>query len=239
MKSSNKLFLLLLLIFPALFSCERDMESEGISKTVTLPPAPEITLSGTKVMSLQIGETFTDPGATASEGGTVSSVTRFTPFITQGQADPSLYSYGYKKRSVNSDVPGMYRITYTATNPGGSSEETRYVFVLTKPVDATKDLTGTYSSGTSPQAKISRVAPGVYFSTNAWGGGSTVVIPAYLVSPDGVEVNVPYQDTDDNHVTPIYGYGTRLANGNLELKMTRPTFATPLFDQNKVFVKLP
>jgi hypothetical protein len=104
---------------------------------------------------------------------------------------------------------------------------------LDKEPDPSVDLSGNYVSGTSPASDITKVADGVFYATNFWGGGSTVVLDGYILTSDGVNLNIPRQES----LVPIYGHGKRLANGDLDLLMTRPTFSPPLVDQVKVWVK--
>ena len=71
--------------------------------------APVITLTGASPLTLEVGDTYTDPGATATEGVTVT---------TEG--------------TVDTNTPGTYTITYTATDAAGNTatvERTVTVFV--------------------------------------------------------------------------------------------------------------
>lgn len=70
---------------------------------------PTITLNGDDVMTLECGNAFTDPGATASVCGNPVTVT------TTG--------------SVNNHAPGTYTLTYSATANGFTTQATRIVTV--------------------------------------------------------------------------------------------------------------
>jgi|GEM_PF-270892 len=65
--------------------------------------APVVTLNGDATMALSVGDTFTDPGATATDAqdGTLSVATT---------------------GSVDTSTPGTYTITYTATDMDGASD---------------------------------------------------------------------------------------------------------------------
>jgi hypothetical protein len=85
-------FLSFLLAFSAVFffSCDRERETEGVSRVTNFPL---LTMAGDQWMSIPVGGTFTDPGATATEGGETITVT------TSGQ-------------TVDPSTPGVYVITY-------------------------------------------------------------------------------------------------------------------------------
>lgn len=234
MKKNKILHIFAILVTGLLISCEKD--TEGISRTTFYP---DFTVTGEDVMTVVQGEEFVDPGviATANEEELDVTVSVMgSPYIVPGETQPGDVNY---TNSLDTDVPGMYILTYSAVNEDGFTGTTqRIVFVLDKPADPSVDLSGTYSSSGSPQAVITKVADGVFFSTNVWGGGSSVRIPAYMISTDGVNVQVPQQES----VVRIFGYGTRNPqSGTLDLRMSRPTFANPapLIDLVKVWVKNP
>ena len=81
--------------------------------------APVITLNGSAQMSLDVGDAFTDPGATATDDvdGTVN-----------------VTSTG----SVDTSIAGQYTITYSATDTAGNTATaTRTVKVIVPPADTT------------------------------------------------------------------------------------------------------
>jgi hypothetical protein len=230
MKINKYLFYSLFLTAILFSGCERVLDTEGISRITSFPT---FEMQGGEVMTIVKGAPFTDPGVTTKEGYPVTSTIRGSAYVVPGKTQPEdvVYSSG----SVNTNIPGMYTITYSSTNPDGfSGTAERLVFVLDQAPNPAVNLAGSYSSGTSPGATITKVADGVFYSTNAWGGGSTVVIPAYLICTDGVNVNVPQQES----LVRIFGYGTVAPNGTLNLLMSRPTFGPPpLIDLVKDWVK--
>jgi hypothetical protein len=230
MKNYRYLLLALIITAACFSACERVLDTEGISRITTFPT---FQMQGEEIIVLVKGQPFTDPGITTKEGYPVTSSVRGSTYIVPGKTQPAdvVYSSG----AVDTNIPGIYVITYSSTNPDGfSGTTTRIVFVLDQQPDPTVDLSGTYTSGTSPGATITKVADGVFYSTNAWGGGSTVVIPAYLICTDGINVNVPQQES----LVRIFGYGTVAPNGTLNLLMSRPTFGPPpLIDLIKDWVK--
>jgi hypothetical protein len=237
MKKNSLKYFFLLFALPFLFSCERDLETEGISRITNYP---SFTLTGGEIMTVVQGDaSFTVPDPVVTEGG--QAIPFKTSVLGSKYIDPAhstpaeVYPVNYSD-AFDVNTPGMYIFTYSATNSDGyDGSAQRIVFVLDKAADPNVDLSGSYASGTSPEAEITKVADGVWFSTNVWGGGSTVKIAGYIISPDGISLQVPLQES----LVPIYGYGTRnQTNGTLNLLMSRPTFATPLFNQVKNWVKI-
>ncbi len=229
------IYSLVLLAFVAM-SCE-DETTENVS-TITYYPIFE--LEGGDVTVHIAGEAYTEPGVSAKEGESDLEVTKSvvqSKFIVPGQTQPAQVQYTTLSE-VDGDTPGMYTVTYTAVNKDGySGTTTRNVFVLEEAPDPSVDLSGTYTSGSSPTSVITKAANGIFYATNIWGGGSGVRIGAYVVTVDGVDINVPQQESEYR----IFGYGTRDGSGKLTLKMSRPTFANPapLIDLDKIWTKQP
>ena len=106
----------------ALFSSCDDKETEDISR-VTYYPLLE--MAGEEIVVLDMGSTFTDAGVTALVGGEDAEVT------IDG--------------SVDTSVPGIYALTYSAYNEDGfSASILRQVIVQDLASIAGTDLTGTY-----------------------------------------------------------------------------------------------
>lgn len=170
---------ILIALVTVLSSCEKDKiidndKMVGISR-ITYYPTFEIT--GESIVSIVKGTAFTDPGVKATAGGAE------VPVTTGG--------------SVDINTVGLYTLSYSATNADGySASATRVVVVIPSAELSGVDLSGTYAAvpvGTTPgPATISKVAPGVYFTTNCW-GNSGAVIPAYFICVDGSTVIVPFQ----------------------------------------------
>ncbi len=74
---------------------------------------PQITLNGEKEIKIKIGETFTDPGATATDS-----------------VDGDLTSKIIKTGTIDTNIAGEYIITYTVKNSTGKeASATRKVIV--------------------------------------------------------------------------------------------------------------
>jgi Bacterial surface protein, Ig-like domain len=192
----------------ALFtSCEKDSivsndKQVGISRVTYYP---NFEMAGDAVISIIKGSSFNDPGVKATAGGAD------VPVITTGSVDVS--------------TVGLYVLTYSATNADGySGSVTRTVVVIPTAETPGVDLSGTYVAvpvGTTPgPAQISKVAEGVYYSTDIWTGGA--VIPGYFICLDGNSVSVPLQNT---------GYGRMLTQTDGTYVNGLITWVVTLLDQ--------
>jgi Domain of unknown function (DUF5011) len=160
-------------------ACKKsDVKIEGDQVGIsTVTHYPVFQMTGGNAVSVVKGTSFVDPGIKATVNGAP------VPVTTSG--------------TLNTNVVGLYTLTYTATNSQGfSATSTRTVVVIPSAEVPGTDLSGTYVpiGGAPSNATVTKVAPGLYYMTNAWGGGSTVVIPVYFISTDGKSVNIPMQN---------------------------------------------
>ena len=115
-------------------SCERDLETEGITKKITYYPVFE--LEGEEEIVIHAGDDFTLPGAVAKEQGneipvtTTISGTYFAGSVT----------------AIDSELADIYNVNYSAVNQDGYSGSTaRIVRVLPPPGDFVNSIEGTYT----------------------------------------------------------------------------------------------
>ncbi|MGY0039621.1 DUF5011 domain-containing protein [Pedobacter sp. NJ-S-72] len=136
-----------------------------------------VVLKGDKTVLLTKGTAFTDPGVTALEG-----TAALTPVV---------------KGAVDVNTPGVYPITYTATNSDGFSiAKTRTVIVYDTKADAVgNDFSGTYSIAEGQESVWTKLAAGVYSVTDPAGTGSGVALIAFNTT--GNTIHVPVQLSDD------------------------------------------
>jgi len=181
---------------------------------------PEITLTGAASVTVNLGETYTDLGATATNYDG-SSVT-----VTTDDSD------------VNTSVAGTYIVTYTATNDNGSVSATRSVEVVFSQdywTSNTWDITHDCGTTTFPLASPPTITSGATSSdlvldsfftllggtANATISGSTVTFPNQTITVTGgtiefsgtgtmnaagTEFSVDY--TYDNTIPFVGGSGT-------------------------------
>ncbi len=144
--------------------------------TVTDTSAPIITLNGSTTINLNVGDTYTDPGFTASDDA-------------DGDLTVSVVVGG---DTVNTNTPGTYRVTYnvmdSANNP--ATEVTRTVIVSAAPSGntpptatagadqtvnegASVTLTGTGSDSDGTVASISWAGTGAASTIPLTGAGTT------------------------------------------------------------------
>ena len=162
----------------------------GISRIVYFA---QLNLKGSPYMSVVSGQTFTDPGCTASAGGDSLTVTA--------------------SGTVNTSQPGIYTITYTALNAQGFAATTsRTVAVLPGAELAGVDISGSYfyvATGGN-NSTVAKQAPGFYSTTNCWSSQTT--IPILFICIDGANILIPNQTTSFG---PVTGTGTLTAGGAL------------------------
>lgn len=152
-----------------------------------------LSLSGDQYMSVVQGQSFTDPGCTATVNG--ASV----PVTTSG--------------SVDINTVGLYVVTYSAVNADGYAASTsRTVAVLPSAETAGVDISGSYyyvSTGAN-NSTVTKVAPGFYSTTNCWSSGTS--IPILFICVDGANIIIPNQTTGYG---PVEGTGSLTPGGAL------------------------
>jgi hypothetical protein len=147
----------------------------GISKIIYFP---SVSIVGQHLIIIAQGASYTDPGVNATLAGQ-----NITPTIT-GTVDPT--------------TPGVYNITYSATNAQGySSSDWRTVVVIGSDV-ASNDFSGTYlRAATGVTSTWTKDSTGVYTVENpggaSVGAGETVTAVNYT----GSQIAIPQQISAD------------------------------------------
>jgi hypothetical protein len=145
---------------------------------------PVLTLKGEKYVTVPVGGTYTEAGSTATEGS--ASITPAT------------------SGSVNTTTPGVYTLTYTATNKDGFAvNDTRTVAVYsTDATAAANDLSGNYlRAATGVTANWTKLAPGVYLIANPGGAATGASLKVIAFNPTGFNVVIPSQISSDGNVS--------------------------------------
>jgi hypothetical protein len=184
----KKNILFLIISFAVVFtSCKKDEihntdTKVGISDVTVYPV---LTMAGDKYVAVVKGSSFTDPGVTAKEGTATINVT------TTG--------------TVNTNQPGLYVVTYSATNKDGfAASTTRTVVVIPAHENAGVDLSGKYDYVNGGYTStVTKVAEGVYTTDNIW--NAATIIPVVFVSLDGLTISIPEQSSAYG---PVLGTGT-------------------------------
>jgi hypothetical protein len=197
MKAIKYLFILAASV--TLFSCAKDEvkitdTQVGHSRITNFAV---LTMEGDPYISIVTGGSFTDPGVTAKEGAD----------------DLQVQTTG----TVDAATPGVYDITYSATNKDGfSASVTRTVAVLPEAEQAGVDISGSYVYATNAayKASIKKLAPGFYISDNVWGPN---LIPSYILTSDGATLTLPLKALSG--YGDVQGTGTLDGDGNLTLKV--------------------
>ncbi|MEP6616421.1 MAG: immunoglobulin-like domain-containing protein [Ginsengibacter sp.] len=210
----------MLITFAAFFSsCEKDPivstpDMVGLSKVTYYPI---ITVSGSSIVAIVNGTSFTDPGVKAIAG------TTDVPVVTSGD--------------LNTSEDGVYTINYTATNSDGfSSTASRTVVVYSTTDDAAShDLSGTYlRPATGVTSTWTRIAPGVYRVQNPGGAASGTDLIVVAVNPAGYQITVPSQRASDGSISSTNSEAyTNSTPATYKWRFLNPTYGTGI----RTFVK--
>jgi hypothetical protein len=208
MKLINKISITVLMPLLLLVSCKKDT-TDNVSKVVKVS-YPEITLNGNELAVVAVGAAYNDAGAKLKDD--------ITGAISDIQPTSS---------NVNTAQPGLYVVTYSASNSNGfETTATRLVAVTS--VNNPIDRTGTYlRSATGINCFITKIANGVYKLQNPGGAGIGVNTIVYMVETATNVYVAPPQPTDAgemsvinisfnatgvtwNVINPLYGTGQRI-----------------------------
>lgn len=147
----------------------------GVSKIIYYP---SVKTSGDKFIILKQGDSYTDAGADATlNGESVDYATDVT---------------------VNTAVPGVYNLTYSAVNSQGySATDWRTVVVIGNDV-ASNNFSGTYlRAATGVTSTWTKIADGVYMVENPGGAGTGAGLTVTLVNYMGSSITIPRQISAD------------------------------------------
>jgi hypothetical protein len=167
-------------------SCKKDDinntdEIVGHSRVTNFP---EISIKGDRLIILNEGGSYTEPGVTALIKG----------------ADVQYQTNG----TVNTAVPGVYNLTYSAQNADGySASDWRTVVVIGNDV-AANDFSGSYLRETTGTTTTwTKKAAGVYEIDNPGGAATGYGLKAIVVNYQGSKVKIPRQLGVDPAGSPI------------------------------------
>ncbi len=205
MKLRNKFLLVSLLAMVIMTSCEK--ETENVSKEVKVS-FPTIALNGDAVVKLAVGAAYTDAGAKLTDD--------ISGAVTDIQPTSS---------DVNTAVPGLYVVNYSAANANGFEAAAGRIVAVTN-VTGTADRSGTYRrTATGINCIITKMSDGLYKVQNPGGAGvgvNTIVYfvetaPGVFVCPSQPSVDGPFAVIEINFTATgatwkvqNAGYGTQL-----------------------------
>lgn len=156
----------------------------GKSKIVYFPA---IQINGDKIVAVNEGAGYTDPGATATLNGAAVQYTT--------------------SNTINaSTTPGIYVISYTASNPQGfTASDVRIVVVIpssmvSDAVVQANDFSGTYlRAATGVTSTWTKIGIGTYIVENPGGAGVGAGLYVIAENTSGNTITIPEQDS------PYYG----------------------------------
>lgn len=192
MRITNPLLSICLGILMLTAACKKE-KTDAVSKEVMVS-YPSISLNGEELIKLPIGATYTEEGA------------KLTDDITGSVSDLSPVN-----SVVNTAEPGLYIVTYRASNANGF-ETTVSRKVAVTDVTGTNNYAGEYlRAATGVTMTIERPMEGVYKVTNPGGAGIGTETIVYMVETAVGEYVAPEQPTDAGsmELTDIgFGEGT-------------------------------
>src|SRR6476646_3046589 len=113
-----------------LSSCSEE-NTGGVSRITNYPT---FALVGDNVIFVHQGDAFVDPGVTVTEGSAEIPYTTSVSGAFQGGT------------TLDTSVPDIYTITYTATNQDGFSGSTTRTVIVADTGDLINDISGLYTS---------------------------------------------------------------------------------------------
>ena len=176
-----------------------------------------LTLKGEKYMTIVLGSSFTDPGITAKEGSNDINYT------TSG--------------SVNTNVAGVYTLTYTAINKDGfPASIVRTVIVYSTDAGAeANDFSGTYVRlATGFASTWTKLGPGVYIVSNPGGASIGTSVTVIVFNSTGNNIYIPSQTiVDGSELTSTDGIYTPGSPAKYDWKILNQSYGTGL----RTFIK--
>lgn len=189
----NILKISLYFVFSAAFflGCQED-ETDNVSFVTTYPV---ISIEGPQIYTVPVGTSFADPGVEARVGTEPVAVS------TSGEVDTS--------------EPGVYALTYQATNTDGFSRTASRQVVVYDPATNVIDLSGQYRrAATGAIATVTKIGPSTYTINDAAGFGAEPFLNVTFVHTQGTELVIPLQTASSGiTVETIPGSGFTTATG--------------------------
>ncbi|WP_198440165.1 DUF5011 domain-containing protein [Pareuzebyella sediminis] len=133
-----------------------------------------VEIIGNRTTVINVGEPYTDPGATSEIAGTPAEYT------TSGTVDTS--------------TPGVYTLTYETINVDGFAASARRVVVVLDTEPSAFDLSGSWARTNGSPATIVKISDREYTHNNAGGveGENQLMVTFYNVDDD--LLYIPYQE---------------------------------------------
>lgn len=196
----KKLIILASSIFGILILLTTGCKKEEFPSKVVEVSHPTVTVLGDPVVILNVGDTYTDQGATYydslyGDNGTISTSTQ-----------------------VNTSEEGFFIVTYSATNQYGFEGSGTRLVAVTEASDLL-DVSGNYlRTATGGEAVVSKVGRGVFYSDNVGGlaaingvyfmftADSTMIIPDQFLANYGVLASFIDPVYDFTAIPPYYSY---------------------------------
>ena len=167
-----KKILNIMICMTVLFLSSCDTESTGGVSSVTDYAVIEI--NGSDEVIINQGDNWTDPSANVTLGGAPY------PFETS--------------TVVDTNVPGVYYITYSAVNDLGFSASATRTVVVVSTSPETCDLSGNWARSNGSPGTMTKVSDRYYIYDNAGGVTGANQLTVNLINVNDVEIYIPFQE---------------------------------------------
>jgi hypothetical protein len=182
MMKQFKRFLWIYLLPVVLMTACKKVSTDNVSVTAKVS-FPEITLNGPAIQIVVLGSPYVDAGAKLKDD--------ITGAITDIQPSSS---------NVNTTVPGLYIVTFTAANSNGFETNATRLVAVAAVVPGSVNRAGTYlRTATGVNCYITKLADGVYKLENPAGFAGSPDMVVYMVETAANVYSCPSQ--------PVSGYG--------------------------------
>lgn len=169
----KKIILGLIVLTTTVTSCKKTM---NVSKVATIPT---IVLNGEPAITVPVGGSYSDAGATfTDEDGSVNVISPTT-------------------NPLDLNTPGFYTLRYEKHTTSGYNASALRVVLVTN-VSSALDYSGVYVRSSNGQPmNVKKIGTGLYVTDNVGGvaGNSAFIFDTYFGQTDNSTIVVPEQDT--------------------------------------------
>jgi hypothetical protein len=178
MKAIYKNITLVLALTVVMAGCKKD-DPDPLSTVVNVS-YPTIELAGAPIVSLSVGDTYTEAGATGTDdiSGTTSQLTPVS-------------------NNVDASTPGFYGVKYSMKNANGYITDVIRLVLVTS-ADPALDISGTYArTSNGVEVHVSKAGTGLFIIDNIGGvAGATpedYLFDVYMGMPTDSTLEIPAQ----------------------------------------------
>jgi hypothetical protein len=216
-------YIIPIFLLTALIAACAKKKSDGVSKEIKVT-YPSIVLKGQEFVSLNIGDTYTDEGAIKTDD------------VSGAKTDIM-----HDATDLDNQAPGLYFMTYSATNANGFTTTVNRVIAVSNMDDSKDNLAGNYErTSNGAPVVVTKLKRALYKIDNVGGvldPSSPAVLPVYMVRLNDTTISVPEQMVPNEYgLLDCSGETLRITPDTaFSYKVVNPGFGTA----TRTFVKVP